>query len=89
MSENVNVFLPMRAGSERVPEKNTKTFAGVMGGLCKIKLEQLIKCDAVENVIVSTNDPEVVNISNGFNSKKITYFWNLFRSPNSCSYIGW
>ena len=71
MSENVNVFLPMRAGSERVPEKNTKTFAGVMGGLCKIKLEQLIKCDAVENVIVSTNDPEVVNISNGFNSKKI------------------
>ena len=71
MSQKINVFLPMRAGSERVPEKNTKTFAGIMGGLCKIKLEQLVKCDAVENVIVSTNDPEVVNISNGFNSKKI------------------
>ena len=71
MSENVNVFLPMRAGSERVPEKNTKTFAGIMGGLCKVKLEQLVTCDAVESVIVSTNDPEVVNISSGFNSKKI------------------
>ena len=71
MNENVNVFLPMRAGSERVPKKNTKTFAGVNGGLCKIKLEQLVKCDAVKNVIVSTNDPEVIDISNGLNSKKI------------------
>ena len=71
MNENVNVFLPMRAGSERVPKKNTKTFAGVNGGLCKIKLEQLIKCDAVKNVFVSTNDPEVVTIVKGLNSKKI------------------
>ena len=61
----------MRAGSERVPKKNTKTFAGVQGGLCKIKLEQLVKCDLVETIIVSTDDPEVVEISNGFNSKKI------------------
>ena len=71
MNENVNVFLPMRAGSERVPKKNTKTFAGVNGGLCKIKLEQLIKCGAVKNVFVSTNDPEVVTIVKGLNSKKI------------------
>ena len=71
MNENVNVFLPMRAGSERVPNKNTKTFAGINGGLCKIKLEQLVKCDAVKNVFVSTNDSKVVEISNGLNSKKI------------------
>ena len=71
MNQSVNVFLPMRAGSERVPKKNTKTFSGIEGGLCKIKLEQLVICDLVEKVLVSTNDPEVLEISNGLNSKKI------------------
>ena len=71
MSRTVNVFLPMRAGSERVPKKNTKTFAGIDGGLCKIKLEQLVSCDLVETVFLSTDDPKVMEISDGFNSKKI------------------
>ena len=61
----------MRAGSERVPNKNTKTFSGIKGGLCKIKLEQLIKCSLIDSILVSTNDPEVVKIANTFNSKKI------------------
>ena len=61
----------MRAGSERVPNKNTKTFSGIKGGLCKIKLEQLIKCNLIDSILVSTNDPEVVKIANTFNSKKI------------------
>ena len=71
MNKCVNVFLPMRAGSERVPKKNTKTFSGIEGGLCKIKLEQLLKCNFVNIIIVSTNDPEVIEISNTFKSKKI------------------
>ena len=71
MKQNVNVFLPMRAGSERVPNKNTKPFSGVQGGLCKIKLEQLINCNLIDTILVSTNDPEVVKIANKFNSKKI------------------
>lgn len=71
MTGSVNVFLPMRAGSERVPKKNTKTFAGMEGGLCKIKLEQLLACELIKIVYVSTNDPDVMQISNGFNSKKI------------------
>ena len=71
MKQPINVFLPMRAGSERVPNKNTKTFSGIKGGLCKIKLEQLIKCNLIDTILVSTNDPEVVKIANTFNSKKI------------------
>ena len=71
MKKNVNVFLPMRAGSERVPKKNTKTFSGVKGGLCRIKLEQLIQCKLIDSIIVSTNDLEVIKITNSFNSKKI------------------
>ena len=71
MAQSINVFLPMRAGSQRVPHKNTKTFSGIDGGLCKIKLDQLIKCQLIENIYVSTNDPDVVRIANAFNSKKI------------------
>lgn len=71
MSRSVNVFLPMRAGSERVPQKNTKVFSGIEGGLCRIKLEQLLKCELIETIFVSTNDPQVVKIAKTFNSKKI------------------
>jgi len=71
MAQSINVFLPMRAGSQRIPHKNTKTFSGIDGGLCKIKLNQLIKCQLIENVYVSTNDPDVVKIADAFNSQKI------------------
>ena len=71
MSKSVNVFLPMRAGSERVPDKNTKPFAGINGGLCRIKIEQLMKCSLIESIFISTNDPKVFEISSMFNSKKI------------------
>ena len=71
MSAVINVFLPMRAGSERVPKKNTKPFAGIDGGLCSIKLKQLLLSSRVGNIFVSTNDPDVIDISNGFNSNRI------------------
>ena len=71
MSAIINVFLPMRAGSERVPKKNTKPFAGIDGGLCSIKLKQLLGSTRVGNIFVSTNDPDVIDISNGFNSNRI------------------
>ena len=61
----------MRAGSERVPKKNTKPFAGICGGLCSIKLKQLLECKYVGNIFVSTNDPDVMDISCKFNSSRI------------------
>lgn len=67
----ITVFLPCRSGSERVPEKNTKIFAGVDGGLLRIKLEQLVKIKSVDQIILSTNDPKVINIGNNFSKKVI------------------
>lgn len=61
----------MRAGSERVPRKNTRTFANIAGGLCQIKLEQLLKCKRIEKVFVSTDDTKVIEIATNFNSEKI------------------
>jgi CMP-N-acetylneuraminic acid synthetase len=59
---NVTGFLPCRKGSERVPNKNTRDFANVHGGLVSIKIRQLIKCDDVTNIVVSTDDPIVDDI---------------------------
>lgn len=68
----VTVFLPCRAGSQRVPKKNTKNFAGVEGGLLVIKLATLVKVVSISRIVVSTNDQEVIDIVNGFNNPKIT-----------------
>ena len=71
MNNVVNVFLPMRAGSERVPKKNIKPFAGVAGGLCEIKLKQLLKSRLINKIAVSTNDPCVKKIVATFHSDRI------------------
>ncbi|MDT0647591.1 hypothetical protein RM545_12900 [Zunongwangia sp. F260] len=52
----VSVFLPVRRGSERVAHKNTRKFANFKGGLLEFKLLQLKKLEAVEEIVLSTND---------------------------------
>lgn len=59
----ITAFLPCRAGSERVPLKNTRSFAGHADGLLGIKLSQLAACEAIDRILVSTNDPVVIAIA--------------------------
>lgn len=59
----VTAFLPCRAGSQRIPQKNTKNFSGIEGGLLTIKLKQLLKVPLINNIVLSTNDQEVVDIA--------------------------
>ncbi|MGY6648132.1 acylneuraminate cytidylyltransferase family protein [Wenyingzhuangia sp. IMCC45574] len=67
----MTVFLPCRAGSQRIPNKNTKEFAGVEGGLLEVKLRSLINATLVDKIVVSTNDKKVMEIAEGINHKKI------------------
>lgn len=67
----ITVFLPCRSGSERVPNKNTKTFGGVQGGLLTIKLNQLLKAKLVDKIVVSTNDSKVIEIVRSISDKII------------------
>jgi len=66
MNDKVAFFLPVRAGSQRVENKNTKPFAGFPGGLLENKLHQLKDIKSVDEVIVSTNDPKCIKIANKF-----------------------
>ncbi|SHE54210.1 acylneuraminate cytidylyltransferase family protein [Dysgonomonas macrotermitis] len=67
----ISAFLPCRAGSERVPHKNTRSFAGIEGGLLKMKLRQLIACDSIDEIVLSTNDDEVIRIAESLSEPKI------------------
>lgn len=67
----MTVFLPCRAGSERVPFKNTRDFAGIKGGLLRLKLESLAGIKEIDCIVVSTNDPEVMRIVRELNISKV------------------
>ena len=56
------VFLPCRAGSERVPHKNTRPFGGFSQGLLGIKLAQLARVRGIAGVVLDSNDPTVLAI---------------------------
>ncbi len=58
----IALFLPCRAGSERVPDKNTRPFAGREGGLLALKLDVLEQVDHLDEVILDSNDPKVLAI---------------------------
>ncbi len=63
---SLTIFLPVRKGSERVSEKNTRSFAGIEGGLLELKLSQLKNFDLAAEIIVSTNDERCWEIASGF-----------------------
>lgn len=69
----VTAFLPCRAGSQRVPRKNTKRFSGIEGGLLTVKLNQLLKVPLINNIVLSTNDQEVVDIALAISERIIIY----------------
>ncbi|MCS5489179.1 cytidylyltransferase domain-containing protein [Algoriphagus limi] len=67
----ITAFVPCRKGSERVKNKNTRPFAGVIGGLVRIKLEQLIQVRSIDQIVLSTNDEEVKAIGRSLGHAKI------------------
>lgn len=67
----ITAFLPCRKGSQRIPDKNVKLFAGVEGGLLKIKLDQLLACESIDSIVVSSNDERVLNFANNITDSRI------------------
>ena len=67
--KEVTALIPCRAGSERVPNKNTRPFAN--SSLIQIKLEQLSLVPSIGKVIVSTDDPVVVAACEEFGGSKV------------------
>lgn len=66
---SISIFLPVRKGSERVKNKNTRKFAEYSGGLLEFKLKQLLRVKGVEEVVVSTNDIKCIQIAEKFKGR--------------------
>ena len=60
MSSPIVAFLPCRAGSERVPKKNTRMFNNLSFGLFENKINQLIKAKLIDKIIISTDDDLII-----------------------------
>ena len=60
MNKRISCFLPCRKGSERVLNKNTRKFAGYEFGLTEIKLNQLLKTQLIDEIVLSTNDESII-----------------------------
>jgi N-acylneuraminate cytidylyltransferase len=69
--DTVSFFLPARKGSQRVKNKNTRPFAGIQGGLLENKLNQLIQTKKIDEIILSTNDEECINIAEKFECNRL------------------
>jgi len=67
----VNVFLPCRKGSQRVPKKNIKQFANYKNGLIEIKLKQLLESIKINKIYLSTNDEEILDYAKSLNNSRI------------------
>lgn len=68
MLNTVAFFLPTRKGSERVPNKNTRPFAGIEGGLLENKIKQLLSTKHLDEIILSTNDETCMYIAEKYTS---------------------
>lgn len=67
----ISFYIPTRKGSERVKDKNTRTFAGIEGGILKLKLEQVLKVVGVDEIILSTNDPVSIAVAKSLGDSRI------------------
>lgn len=68
MADKIAFFLPTRKGSERVKNKNTRTFAGIEGGLVENKIKQLLATKHIDEILFSSNDETCMAVAEKFNS---------------------
>ncbi|RUR46002.1 cytidylyltransferase domain-containing protein [Vreelandella populi] len=71
MRHKVTCFLPCRAGSQRVLRKNIKPFAGFEYGLIQIKLQQLLTSELIDEVVLTTNDDDIIAYAKSVETDKI------------------
>ena len=69
--DSIYAFLPCRLGSERIKNKNIKSFAGFQKGLLGIKLKQLLKVPNIKKIFLSTNDEKIISFARSLKNQKL------------------
>jgi len=60
-------IIPARGGSKRIPRKNIKEFCGKP--IIAYSIEAAIKSDIFDEIMVSTDDDEIAEISKNYGAK--------------------
>tara|TARA_B100002019_G_scaffold288047_1_gene301052 strand:- start:9 stop:668 length:660 start_codon:yes stop_codon:yes gene_type:complete len=58
---DITVLIAVRGGSKRVPRKNVRSFGG--SSMLELKIEQALRLKDVNNVVVTSDDNEMLNIA--------------------------
>ena len=61
MTRKIRAIIPVRAGSQRVKNKNIRNFAG--SSLLAIKIEQLKRIPVIEDIVVNSDSSEMLEIA--------------------------
>ena len=56
---NFQIIIPARAGSKRIPHKNTKLFKGI--SLYKYTINQALRLFPKKNIIITSNEKKIIN----------------------------
>tara|TARA_B100001939_G_C16893375_1_gene596472 strand:+ start:651 stop:1394 length:744 start_codon:yes stop_codon:yes gene_type:complete len=73
--ESITVFVPIRKGSKRIKNKNTKSLPGLKLGLTELKINQLNKLRKEYkkiykkklDIVISTDNMKIINFAKKFN----------------------
>lgn len=65
----ISALIAVREGSKRIPKKNIRNFAG--SSLLKIKIEQALAADGIDEVVVSSDSDEMLDLADSYNVKAI------------------
>lgn len=68
--KTITAVIPIRKGSQRVPDKNFKEFYNGKS-LLEIKIEDLLNVQLIDNIIVNTDSDEAIDIAKKYG---ISYF---------------
>lgn len=58
----ITAVIPVRKGSQRVPNKNLRTFADTT--LLELKIQTLLQVPEIDEIVVNTDSEEAIEIVN-------------------------
>ena len=67
--EKFTALIAVREGSTRVPKKNIRNFAGT--SLLRIKIEQALEINSIDEVVVSSDSDEMLNLALSLGAKAL------------------
>ena len=79
MKKHIKAIIPVRGGSKRVQNKNSKPFCGAT--LIQIKIRQLLQIQELDGVCVNSEDPELLDLAKSEGAE--TYLRDAFYASDT------